>query len=111
MWENVCSRASACCMPALPISQHHCSELLEGFIKKYVQCYSCNNPETTIRVKKDFITLKCKACGAVRTAACLSGLPQACKQGLLHAQVHPLPRKVVPACMACQKGGLAPYPY
>lgn len=42
------------------------SELCEGFIKKYVQCYSCGNPETTIRVKKDFITLKCKACGAVR---------------------------------------------
>jgi hypothetical protein len=41
------------------------SELLEGFIKKYVQCYSCGNPETTIRVKKEFITLKCKACGAV----------------------------------------------
>ena len=41
-------------------------ELLEAFIKKYVQCYSCGNPETTIRVKKEFITLKCKACGAVR---------------------------------------------
>lgn len=40
-------------------------ELLEAFIKKYVQCYSCGNPETTIRVKKEFITLKCKACGAV----------------------------------------------
>ncbi len=40
------------------------SELLEGFIKKYVQCYSCGNPETTIRIKKDFIFLKCKACGA-----------------------------------------------
>lgn len=39
------------------------SELLEGFIKKYVQCYSCGNPETTIKIKKDFIFLKCKACG------------------------------------------------
>lgn len=40
-------------------------ELLESFIKKYVQCYSCGNPETVIKVKKDLISLKCKACGAV----------------------------------------------
>ena len=38
-------------------------ELLEGFIKKYVQCYSCGNPETVIKIRKDFISLKCKACG------------------------------------------------
>jgi translation initiation factor 5 len=25
-------------------------ELLEAFIKKYVQCYSCGNPETVIKV-------------------------------------------------------------
>ncbi|QDZ24987.1 translation initiation factor IF2/IF5 [Chloropicon primus] len=42
------------------------SEVLEGFIKKFVQCYSCGNPETVIEVdKKDFITLTCKACGHV----------------------------------------------
>ncbi len=40
-------------------------ELLEGFIKKYVQCYSCGNPETVIKIKKDFILLKCKACGHI----------------------------------------------
>lgn len=28
------------------------SEILEGFIKKYVQCYSCKNPETVIKIKK-----------------------------------------------------------
>ena len=40
-------------------------DILEGFIKKYVQCYSCGNPETQIKIKKENITLKCKACGAV----------------------------------------------
>lgn len=40
-------------------------ELLEGFIKKYVQCYSCGNPETMMKIKKEFIFLKCKACGFV----------------------------------------------
>merc|ERR1712130_554 len=38
-------------------------ELLEGFIKKYVQCYSCGNPETVVKIKKEVIRLKCKACG------------------------------------------------
>ncbi|GAX73568.1 hypothetical protein CEUSTIGMA_g1019.t1 [Chlamydomonas eustigma] len=40
-------------------------EILEGFIKKYVQCYSCGNPETQVKVKKEDIKLKCKACGFV----------------------------------------------
>jgi len=39
-------------------------ELLEGFIKKYVQCYSCGNPETVIKIKREAIRLKCKACGS-----------------------------------------------
>ena len=38
---------------------------MEGFIKKYVQCYSCGNPETVVRLKRDLVSLKCKACGAV----------------------------------------------
>ncbi len=41
------------------------SELLEGFIKRYVCCYSCGNPETQIKIKKEIIHLKCKACGFV----------------------------------------------
>jgi translation initiation factor 5 len=41
------------------------TELLEGFIKTFVQCYSCGNPETQVKVKKDSIHLKCKACGAI----------------------------------------------
>lgn len=41
-------------------------QLLEGFIKKYVQCYGCGNPETEIVItKKQMITLKCAACGYV----------------------------------------------
>ena len=39
------------------------SELLEGFIKRYVQCHSCGNPETQVKIRKDAIFLKCKACG------------------------------------------------
>ncbi|WOG96723.1 hypothetical protein DCAR_0416059 [Daucus carota subsp. sativus] len=38
--------------------------LLENFIKKYVQCYGCGNPETEIIITKtQMVTLKCAACG------------------------------------------------
>ncbi|ONK81700.1 uncharacterized protein A4U43_C01F31990 [Asparagus officinalis] len=38
--------------------------LLENFIKKYVQCYGCGNPETEIIITKtEMITMKCAACG------------------------------------------------
>ena len=40
-------------------------ELLEQFIKKYVQCYNCGNPETVVKIRKENIFLKCKACGHV----------------------------------------------
>lgn len=40
--------------------------LLEIFIKKYVQCYNCGNPETTVNVSKSqMITLNCAACGSI----------------------------------------------
>ncbi|KAK4426589.1 Eukaryotic translation initiation factor 5 [Sesamum alatum] len=40
--------------------------LLENFIKKYVQCYGCGNPETEILITKNqMIQLKCAACGFV----------------------------------------------
>ncbi|KAG4914198.1 hypothetical protein JHK82_054780 [Glycine max] len=40
--------------------------LLENFIKKYVQCYGCGNPETEIIITKNqMIQLKCAACGCV----------------------------------------------
>ena len=40
--------------------------LLENFIKKYVQCYGCGNPETEIIItKSQMIQLKCAACGFV----------------------------------------------
>jgi len=42
------------------------AQVLEGFIKKYVQCYSCGNPETIIEIdKRENINLTCKACGYV----------------------------------------------
>ncbi|XP_031253281.1 eukaryotic translation initiation factor 5-like [Pistacia vera] len=38
--------------------------LLENFIKKYVQCYGCGNPETEVMITKNqMIQLKCAACG------------------------------------------------
>ncbi|XP_006656434.1 eukaryotic translation initiation factor 5-like [Oryza brachyantha] len=40
--------------------------LLENFIKKYVQCYGCGNPETEVLISKtQMISLKCAACGFV----------------------------------------------
>ncbi|XP_057759629.1 eukaryotic translation initiation factor 5-like [Arachis stenosperma] len=40
--------------------------LLENFIKKFVQCYGCGNPETEILItKSQMIQLKCAACGFV----------------------------------------------
>lgn len=38
--------------------------LLENFIKKYVQCHGCGNPETEILITKtQMLNLKCAACG------------------------------------------------
>ncbi|KAI3838744.1 hypothetical protein MKX03_004690 [Papaver bracteatum] len=40
--------------------------LLENFIKKFVQCYGCGNPETDVIITKtQMIQLKCAACGFV----------------------------------------------
>lgn len=39
-------------------------DLLDGFIKKFVLCSNCNNPETDLRVtKKQLIEQNCIACG------------------------------------------------
>ena len=39
--------------------------MLDGFIKKFVLCPACDNPETTLNPnqKKQIITQRCKACG------------------------------------------------
>ena len=42
-----------------------CLCLVQNFIKKYVQCYNCSNPETVVKIRKENIYLKCKACGSV----------------------------------------------
>lgn len=40
--------------------------LLEHFIKKYVQCYGCGNPETEVLITKtQMVQLKCAACGFI----------------------------------------------
>ncbi|CAI2353495.1 unnamed protein product [Caenorhabditis sp. 36 PRJEB53466] len=38
-------------------------DILDGFIKKFVLCKSCENPETQLFVRKTGIKSKCKACG------------------------------------------------
>lgn len=38
--------------------------LLDGFIKKFVLCPKCDNPETDLSVKNGVIFRTCKACGA-----------------------------------------------
>ncbi|VIO98069.1 eukaryotic translation initiation factor 5, putative [Brugia malayi] len=38
-------------------------DILDGFIRKFVLCAACENPETTLVVKKGQIHSKCKACG------------------------------------------------
>ncbi|XP_064484975.1 eukaryotic translation initiation factor 5-like [Ornithodoros turicata] len=40
-------------------------DILDGFIRRYVLCSSCSNPETVLSVlaRKGIITTKCRACG------------------------------------------------
>jgi translation initiation factor 5 len=38
-------------------------DILDGFIKKFVLCPECDNPETTLSIRRQVIHSKCKACG------------------------------------------------
>lgn len=38
-------------------------DLLDDFIKRFVLCQGCDNPETNLIVKKNMITQRCIACG------------------------------------------------
>jgi len=44
-------------------------DLLDGFIKKFVLCNECSNPETNliVSIKKQMITARCNPCGHVST--------------------------------------------
>lgn len=42
-------------------------DLVHGFIKKFVLCPECENPETVLTVKGQKISQSCKACGNVGT--------------------------------------------
>jgi len=42
-------------------------DMLDGFIKKFVLCEQCENPETVLKVKKNMIGASCKACGHIFT--------------------------------------------
>jgi len=46
------------------------AQSLESFIKRFVQCFSCGNPETMIEItKRETIHLKCKAANMVTVVA------------------------------------------
>mmetsp|Transcript_15819 Transcript_15819/g.51823 ORF Transcript_15819/g.51823 Transcript_15819/m.51823 type:complete len:429 (+) Transcript_15819:101-1387(+) len=46
--------------------QKKLSGMLEGFIKRFVQCGECGNPETIMEVtKNETVIMVCKACGAM----------------------------------------------
>jgi len=38
-------------------------DMLDGFIRRFVLCEKCDNPETVLKVKKNLIGASCKACG------------------------------------------------
>jgi len=40
-------------------------DILDGFIRKFVLCTACDNPETTLFVRKGQINQVCKACGHI----------------------------------------------
>ncbi|QQP41091.1 Eukaryotic translation initiation factor 5like, partial [Caligus rogercresseyi] len=48
-------------------------DILDGFIKKFVLCEKCDNPETVLMVKKGLIGASCKACGHVYTSLDAAG--------------------------------------
>lgn len=75
------------------------SELLEVFIKKYVCCYSCNNPETQIKIKKENIYLKVGA-GRGQTKLCAG------RRGVLHACFFHVPASPPVALRPAYKGVL-----
>jgi len=38
-------------------------DMLDGFIKRFILCEQCDNPETVLKVRKNMIGASCKACG------------------------------------------------
>lgn len=68
--------------------------------RRFVQCYSCGNPETVIKIRKrtECIELKCKACGFVRCAARRGGVAAAAPWR--HPSVPTRSARLIP-CLAC----------
>ncbi|CAL4899452.1 unnamed protein product [Urochloa decumbens] len=66
--ENKCEQRTALVNGAHDTAK--LAGLLDNFIKKFVQCYGCGNPETKILIsektqKTQKVSLKCAACGFV----------------------------------------------
>ncbi|VDO55642.1 unnamed protein product [Haemonchus placei] len=63
--NQIHSKCKACGHAFVIDSRHRLSTyiLLDGFIKKFVLCPACDNPETALSVRRNQIHSKCKACG------------------------------------------------
>lgn len=42
-------------------------DMLDGFIRKFVLCEQCDNPETVLKIRKNMLGASCKACGHIFT--------------------------------------------
>ncbi len=93
--RHVCPRRNCFCRAGAHDSAK-LDSLLELFIKKYVQCHQCGNPETRIKIRKDMIHLMCKA--RVRAHCCMDkqyvkAMPQQlCWVGCLSMHISQQPR-------------------
>ena len=44
--------------------KHQVASVLDKYIREFVMCQACGNPETAISVRKDRVKLTCQACGS-----------------------------------------------
>lgn len=63
--QSKCDMVQHSCMFAGKHDINKLSEVLDKFIIMYVLCIKCGNPETIMKVKKNNVVSKCKACGKV----------------------------------------------
>jgi len=65
--KNKCNIEQNNCMFSGKHTEESLSLQLDKFIKLYILCSKCKNPETSLCVKNKIIVLNCKACGHVST--------------------------------------------
>lgn len=65
--KNKCNIEQNSCIFSGKHTEEYLSLQLDKFIKLYILCNKCKNPETSLCVKNNNIVLNCKACGNVST--------------------------------------------